>query len=73
MEVIRMLERSAWQREMDAENAQNVWPGFQNWKGSGEYSGQQVGFNREGRWWKRSSESEYRGESKFGFRMKEAA
>ncbi len=69
-----MLERSRWQREQDEKNANALkpLPGFQNWQRSGQYSGGQIGFEREGRWWKRASESEYSGSGKWGFK-KEAA
>ena len=69
------MERSAWQRERDGKAAR---PGLgfmrkaSDQDSGGEYSGNQVGFNRIGRWWRRASESEYSGSGRFGFK-KEAA
>lgn len=44
-------------------------------QGSGQYSGQQVGFNREGRWSRRAptkGESDYQGSGRFGFKREAA-
>jgi hypothetical protein len=41
---------------------------------SGEYSGDQVGFNRQGRWARRApswGESDYQGSGRFGFRRQQ--